>query len=243
VVIGSGMMASCFAAKGYDAHRGVVVFASGVSHSKSNDSTQFQRERTLLASQIAQHQDSMLLYFSTCSVDDPSERNSAYCQHKLAMEKLIQDKARRFLIARVSQVVGRGGNPATLVNFLLHAISNGIPFELWMHAERNLIGLDELFAVVHHIFTHQDLTNRFSNSILNIAQPNNTPVSALVAAIEAFTGNHALAQPCAAGSTYTIDTSAVQPVYEELGLQFPPTYLNQLLERYFPEYRKQTKAV
>ena len=72
MVIGDGMMAQAFGA--FQGEPGVVVFASGVSNSLETRPEVFARERRLLERTRAAHPEALLVYFGTCSVDDPDRR-------------------------------------------------------------------------------------------------------------------------------------------------------------------------
>lgn len=228
MVIGHGMLATSFAA--YAQVPDVCVFASGVSNSKTRDELAFQREEKLLRATLTTHSAVQFLYFSTCSIYDPAERDSAYCQHKLRMEALIQELSQNFIIFRVSQILGHSSNPNTLINFLLHTVTTGQHFELWEDAYRNIIGIDEVVRIVDYIVRLQPFPNR----IINIACPYNLTVREVVECVEHYTGRKALYSnvPKGAGN-YPIDTTAIQPILQELGITFPSNYLTILLHQFF----------
>src|SRR5690606_38120158 len=113
----------------------VIVFASGVSNSRETRRENFMRERTAVLSALNLHR--KLVYFSTCSIDDPSASHiSHYVRHKIEMESLIR-KSNSYLICRLPQVVGKSDNLNTLINYLFHCINTGAHFEVWKNATRN----------------------------------------------------------------------------------------------------------
>lgn len=77
MVIGNGMIAK--ACKAFIDDTSVTIFASGVSNSAEVLVENFQREFELLASQT---KDIKIVYFSTCSVNDPSVADTPYVRHK-----------------------------------------------------------------------------------------------------------------------------------------------------------------
>ena len=85
MVIGNGMIAKRFAA--YTGNDQFIIFASGVSNSRTNDTAAYNREAALLLDTIKHNKDKTLVYFSTCSIYDPGEKDSPYVLHKLKMEK------------------------------------------------------------------------------------------------------------------------------------------------------------
>lgn len=232
------MLATCFAA--YSEQSDVCVFASGVSNSKTHDTRAFKREEALLTETLTTHPNAHLLYFSTCSVYDPAERDSAYCHHKLHIESLIQAASNHFTIFRVSQILGRSSNPNTLINFLLQAIIARQHFELWEYAYRNIIGLDDVAHIVDYVLQHQ----LFQNEIVNLACPHNLSVREIVHAVEQHTGLQAQYSlvPKGAGN-YTIDLTAIQPVFYSLGLTFSETYLVSLLHSVYSDVEQIKKSL
>ncbi len=54
-------------------------------------------------------------------------------------------------IFRLTQVVGAGGNPCTLTNFIYNKIKDGQPFEAWAQAERNLVDVEHVARIVSNL--------------------------------------------------------------------------------------------
>src|SRR3990167_10458215 len=119
MIIGNGMMATKFAK--YKNDKNIIIFASGVSNSKETRPSEFAREFDLLKDVVSKDSGKTIVYFSTSSMYDPIEKNSAYVQHKLEMENYIQNNVNKYYIFRISQVIGRAKNN-TLINFLINNI-------------------------------------------------------------------------------------------------------------------------
>lgn len=237
MVLGNGLMAQLFSS--YSSRNDVCVIASGVSYSKISQPEQFERERQLLLHTVRQNSnpqnsDPLFVYFSTCSLYDPSEYDSPYCRHKLLMESIIREQCSKFLIFRISQAVGQSGNANTLLNFLLHSVYSERRFELWIQSWRNLIGVDEIRPLVEHCIAHE----QFYNTIVNIANPFMISVKTLVDEIEHFIGKKAFYTPIAKGAYYTIDISQLEPIITSLVLPFGECYNTLLLERYYPSFAR-----
>ena len=149
MVIGNGMVARRF--ESYKTNDQFLIFASGVSNSKNINPEAYARELLLLQTTIKQNPEKILVYFSTCSVYDPGEENSKYVVHKKQIEQLIQSNQRRFCIFRVSNLVGHSGNRNTILNFYVYHILNGINFDLWTNATRNLIDIDDMYQIADDI--------------------------------------------------------------------------------------------
>jgi nucleoside-diphosphate-sugar epimerase len=88
----------------------ITFFASGVSNSKQQDETEYQREISLL---LKQPKDQHLVYFSSLCIYYSQTR---YAQHKVAMERLIKENFQTYTIVRLGNITW-GRNPNTVINF------------------------------------------------------------------------------------------------------------------------------
>jgi nucleoside-diphosphate-sugar epimerase len=226
MVVGNGLLAKRFAV--YQSNSRVLIFASGVSNSKLADAAAFEREERLLSQTVAANPQACCVYFSTCSIADPSLAQEAYVAHKLHMEQVVQAAARQWLIFRVSNLVGNGGNPATVFNFLVQCIAQQRPFVLWGQAYRNLLDVDDAYALMDHFIS----TGR-RNCTINIANTGNFSSAEMVKAIELFTHRQGVYTTLQKGTAFDIDTTEVQRVVDALGVNFGGNYLLRLLNKYY----------
>ena len=213
----------------YTGENEFLVFASGVSNSKLNDSAEYAREMALLEKAIKKYPGKILVYFSACSVYDPEESGSRYVLHKKQIEEFIIENVERFSIFRVSNLVGQSDNPNTVLNFFVNHIRSGTNFDLWQNASRNLLDIDDLYKVVDFILKE----HLFSNEIINIANPESYPVTTIVNAIEKVLDARPLFIPIQKGSMYNIDIKMIEPLYAQLGIRFTGNYLDQLIRKYY----------
>jgi nucleoside-diphosphate-sugar epimerase len=227
MVIGNGLMAQRFSA--YQNNPGVVIFASGVSDSKSEDAEGFQREVLLVEHTLKSNPNSLFVYFSTCSINDPSLQQKPYLKHKLNIEQMIVESGNRYMIFRVSNVAGRGGNPKTIFHYLVHAIREGFLFDLWMHAYRNLLDADDLFSLIDYLISHGS-----PNSITNIANPVSFHLPEMVSTIENYFHKKANYKEVEAGNFFHIETPIVDQIAKQAGVDFDGDYLHRLLSKYYP---------
>lgn len=228
MVIGNGMIAKRFSSYGDD--KDILVFASGVSNSSSTGDVEYTREEALLSKAIQDNPHKTILYFSTCSIYDPSLQESMYVKHKLKMEQLIQQRCFSYIIFRVSNPVGFTENRHTVLNFFATHIQKQEHFTVWQYASRNLIDMEDVFKVCHHIVQ----SGGHRNEIVNVANPVNYPVISIIKAIEyhfSLKGNYSLAEK---GNSPLIDTTPIQPLFGLLHLHFDNDYLEALLQKYFP---------
>jgi nucleoside-diphosphate-sugar epimerase len=227
MVIGKGLLAKRF--ESYQHDERFLIFASGVSNSKTKNPDLYNRETALLRDYLHQYPDKIIVYFSTCSIYDPDEQQSAYVRHKLHIEELIRQKARQFFIFRVSNVAGHSSNPNTLLNYFFYHIRNGINFDLWTNACRNIIDIDDVFFIADELLKKTPA----SPAPLNIASPVDYPVKDIVSAIETFLGTKSNYVEVNKGSCFDIDLSAIRPVLERSATIFDTNYLAGLLAKYF----------
>ncbi len=228
MVIGNGMIAKRFSK--YADDKNIVVFASGVSNSAGATGADYEREEILLQQVIEQHPGSTLIYFSTCSIYDPSLRQSLYVLHKLKMEQLIKKNVPAHIIFRVSNPVGVTQNGHTVLNYFIQHIKTQQHFTIWQYASRNLIDIDDMYKICDYIINN----NQSYNSTINIANPVNYPVINIIEAIENHfgkKGNYLLAEK---GNSPLIDTTDIQLLFSKLHIEFNQHYLPALLQKYFP---------
>jgi len=225
MVVGSGMIASALSC--YKAEEGVLIFASGVSNSRETSETAFQRERALLETNLKQRRDTLFVYFSTTSIHDPDLVSSPYVLHKLAMERLVRFTANRYLIFRCSEVVGRGGNRANVVNFFHSRISNDESFDLWVNASRRLIDVEDVVASVTEVI---DVGAPAQGTIL-LTVDQLTHVEDIVAALEQTTGKKANYRRVAKGNCSNINQRA--DIDEAKVISVRENYAAHLISKYY----------
>ncbi|MBO9692902.1 NAD-dependent epimerase/dehydratase family protein [Chryseobacterium sp.] len=221
MIIGNGILAN--AVRFYD-KEDVIFFASGVSNSLEKDPVQFEREISLLKSVISQFPDKKLIYFSTCSIYDPSKTDSPYVIHKLAIEKIIAEQCPNFIIFRVGNAVGRGGNPNTLINFLKNSIMSENKLTIHSNARRILIGTDDIASFVGKYI------NDFNNEIINLAYPYQYSLPEILSQLEDHLGKKADYESINEGSFYNIEFNRLtEDFFTELS---PDEYLKKLYLSY-----------
>lgn len=227
MVIGNGLVARRFEL--YNSEDNFLVFASGVSNSKTKNPEAYNREMKLLKDNVQKYNTKSLIYFSTCSIYDHQEKGSAYVQHKLHIEDFIQTQAKQYHIFRISNLAGISSNPNTLLNFFFNHVKNGVNFDLWTNACRNIIDVDHAYLIIDHILKH----NLFPNQIINIANPINHPVKKIITAIETFLNIKSNYIEIDKGTCFEIDLSPIQHIIQKLGIRFDPEYLRDILNKYY----------
>ncbi len=228
MIIGSGLLAHAFS-RDFLQREDVCIYAAGVSNSSCADMGEFARESKRLeaALQQALHADTFV-YFGTCSVSDPEVSNTPYVQHKLAMEQMAREHHGN-LILRLPQVAGKTPNPHTLLNFLYARISRSESFNLWRHAKRNIIDVDDVAAIAYQLIAN----NSARNLTYNIANSINYLMAEIVSTIESVVGKRAIYEIVERGSEYLIDTSSTFHVLEDAGTRFGNDYLGKTIAKYY----------
>jgi dTDP-D-glucose 4,6-dehydratase len=227
MVVGNGMIANRFA--GYKNNNDTIIFASGVSNSGEHQPDQFARERLLLEQVVDEHAHKLLVYFSTCSIADDELQQSPYVIHKKSVEAFITANVQRYQVFRVSNVAGVSNNPYTLLNYFIFNILQNHPLTVWKNASRNIIGIDDLYAICDCILQER----LFSNSIVNVANRENYPVPFIIEKIEAHLHKKAICNVIDKGGNYQIDTSMTAQIIDRLHISFDNDYLPALLKKYY----------
>ena len=133
------------------------------------------------------------------------------------------------LILRLPQVAGKTPNPHTLLNFLYARISRSESFNLWRHAKRNIIDVDDVVAIAYQLIAN----NSARNFTYNIANLINYPMTEIVSTIECVVGKRAIYGVVERGSEYLIDTNSIFPVLEKAGIKFGDGYLAKVIGKYY----------
>ena len=225
MIIGRGLLASLF----IDSDReDTVFFASGVSNSLENRPEEFLREETLIRKTISENPDKIFIYFSTCSIYDSSKTASDYVLHKLKMEQLIKNLCEKYLILRVSNAVGKGGNPNLLMNYLVRSIKSKETINVHTKATRNLIDADDIRQI-----TFMLLENKIFNKIVNVAYIHNYAIIEILEIIERFYKTKLDLNVIKSGSGYDINVPDVEDYFRNNGLTNKESYLCNILEKYY----------
>jgi nucleoside-diphosphate-sugar epimerase len=228
VIVGGGLIARAFEPL---RHRlpAACVFASGVSNSTSTDAAPFERERKLLDETLARHAGAAsFVYFSTCSVDDPASRDSAYVAHKLGMEERVR-RHEGHLIVRLPQLAGNTANPHTLLNYLRDRIVRHEHFSVWGGARRNIIDVEDAARIVTDLL----LVERVRGETVVVANALDVAVLEVVAVLEEVLGEKGDYTVIQRGEGYAIDTRHLAAVIRRNGIRFDEGYLRAVVSKYY----------
>ncbi|WP_299176126.1 hypothetical protein [uncultured Chryseobacterium sp.] len=194
MIIGSGLIAT--ALKKIDTES-ILFFASGVSNSQETRSSEFEREFNLLKNTLEKNK-GKLIYFSTLSIHDQSKQDSPYVLHKIKIENYIRNSTDDHLILRIGNIVGKGGNPNTLFNFLKNQIITHNKFVLHNNARRLLLDIDDVSRLLESCI-------HFKNETINFAYPYYYDLKQIVGAIQKKTGKTAQYDEIDEGDFYKVN--------------------------------------
>lgn len=225
MIVGRGLIASLFTNCDRE---DTVFFASGVSNSLETRPEEFNREENLIKQTIAENPDKVLVYFSTCSIYDSSKTESNYVLHKLKMEQIVKNLSKNFLILRVSNAVGKGGNPNLLMNYIVNAVKNNETINVHTKATRNLIDVEDVKNI-----TFKFLDNKIFKSIINVAYLHNYSIIEILELIEELYNKKANINLIKSGSGYEVSIPIVEKYFIENNLHDKKWYLRRLLKKYY----------
>lgn len=227
MIIGKGLIASLFT----DCDReDTVFFASGVSNSLEIRPEEFSREENLITQTISQNSDKIFIYFSTCSIYDSSKTGSNYVLHKLQMEQIIKNSCEKFLILRVSNAVGKGGNPNLLMNYIVNAVKNDETINVHTKATRNLIDTEDIKNI-----TFELINNGLLNRIINLAYIKNYSIIEILEIIERFYDKKVSINLIKSGSGYDITIPDIENYFTKNNLDNKENYLQNILKKYYSQ--------
>lgn len=227
MIIGRGLVATAFAEE-WRHDKTTAIVAAGVSNSAESDPAEFGREAKLLDGIMSDSAISRIVYFGSCAVGNPAERQTPYLQHKARMEaRILADP--RGQVFRLPQVVGRGGNPHTLTNFLHTRIQSGEPFEVWARAERNLIDIEDVAILGTHVLRHP----ADYPAMMSLADTRSTCMPEIVQDMEHVLGLRANFTVLEQGVPFPIDTRDCQRAAQACGVPLGQGYLRSLLAKYY----------
>lgn len=114
---------------------GFIFFASGVSNSREDRETEYQREKDLL---LVQDKSKHLVYFGSLCI---FYSNSRYAKHKKEMEELVKQNFKSYTIVRLGNITW-GTNPNTIINYFRGQIARKEPIEI-QNTYRYIVDLGE----------------------------------------------------------------------------------------------------
>jgi len=231
MIIGSGFIARNFSnyVKEVD-ELNVCLYAAGVSNSQIQSKDLLEKEKKKIINFSKNFDEKKkLVYFSTCSIDDPLRNKSLYRRNKIDIEDIIKKKFKKFLIIRLPEVVGKSDNNLTLTNFLYNKIKKKEKFEVWSKAKRNLIDIDDAVALTINYLKNEKMKN-----IINVANSISFSILEIVKEFEILSkvkANYSLVDK--GDISWSIDVSSIAQEIKYCKIMFNKNYLRALLKKYY----------
>lgn len=180
-----------------------------------------------------------IVYFSSTSIYDLSNKNSLYVENHLRIEKLIGQYAANYLIIRIPSIVDSGPDGQSVLNFLVTSIFNNNFFKIQEKAKVNILDIDDLFFIADYILREKC----FKNQVINIANTESISIPDLVFNVETFFSKKANCSREPIGIEYSIDIDSIKPIVKLLGIKFGTDYIKRTLEKYYRHYKGIVKKV
>jgi nucleoside-diphosphate-sugar epimerase len=245
-VVGRGLIAQAFGTQAADLPDAIIC-ASGVADSRCTDPSEFLRERELLRGLVRRAivEDALLVYFSGAPVYGRSvgahvemaaalAPQSPYGRHKLACEEMIASSRARYLVLRLPNVVGPGGNPNQLIPSLVAQTAAGQVL-VRAGATRDLLDVADVVHIVRAL-----IRRGAANRILNVASGVSTPVEQIAELIRSILEVSASVTVVDGGDRQEFSTILVRsilPDYPHFDQDYPAT----VLQRHVPSIYRALK--
>ncbi len=244
-VIGNGFIAGHARAHFAERHPSTTLIAAGVSSVLITDVSAFEREATLVYDVIRKCRATgrTVVFLSTASAgmygasDSPGTEDGAvfpltpYGRHKLALERVCAISGVRWLVLRMTHIVGAGQQPHQLLPSLTRQLLTG-SITVHANASRDLLDVRDMLGILDSL-----LANDVHNEVVNIASGRPEDIERIVDGLEERLDVHAVRKRVempAKQATVDIDkVRSLVPGLETFG--FGPDYLPKLLDRHIGE--------
>lgn len=232
MVVGNGMLAKAFSS--YIKNENVVIYAAGVSNSSENFEENFQRELKLLEKCIKENANKLIIYFSTCSVNDETLKETKYVQHKSAIESYIKENVGSFIIFRLPIVIGDTKNSFTLFNFLKEKLLLNQEIFIQKNAYRYLVDIDD----VSNILTQLIDSNLFLNSIIDVSFSERISVLEITNIMKKEMSSKSTINIIDGGGSYDVEDQKLKNFISNFDIMFSEKYNEKLLIKYLKKQLK-----
>lgn len=225
MIVGNGMIAKAFYNRKIDTD--VTIFASGVSNSQETRESEFDREFSLLQTEVSK--DNHIVYFSTTSVYDESLKDTHYVLHKKKIEAYIQDNSKSYNIFRLPIVVGNTDNDLTLIKFLYKKIVSGENINIFVRACRYLLDVEDLSYLVSKILE----LGLFKNDIINFCISPSSPILDIINSLEQVTKTEVKKTIIDKGGCYQVDSEEILKFIEQIDYKVSHNYSFDTIKKYY----------
>jgi nucleoside-diphosphate-sugar epimerase len=244
-IIGTGFIARHTRRYFGDRHPDVTLIAAGVSTVLVNDVSAFQRESTLVYDVIRRCRAAgrTVIFLSTASTGmygaDQSVGSEGgavfpltpYGRHKLCLEHVCALSGARWLVLRLSHIVGRGQSPHQLLPSLTRQLLAG-SVTLHSGVSRDLLDVDDMMRMTDSL-----LTGGVRDEVVNVASGRSETIEDIVDGLEERLGTRAerklVDMPAKRGEVRIDKLRGLVTGFDDFGIG--PGYLESLLDRNIDE--------
>lgn len=245
-IVGGGFLARHFTAHFGDAHPDVTVIAAGVSTTAAADIAAFDREADLVGDVLrrCRRDGRLVVLLSTSSAalygsdgmpgveDGPVFPSNAYGRHKLALERVCELSGARYLVLRLTHLVGDGQQPGQLLPTLAHGVLAGA-VTVHPDAHRDLLDVRHVPPVLDAL-----CARGVHGEVVNVASGAPIAVPDIVDGVQRRLGVAAerrlVQRPPQLTRVSLAKLHRLVPEFAEH--DFGPGYLDDLLDRYLDSY-------
>jgi NDP-hexose 4-ketoreductase len=244
-IIGNGFIARHTRRYFGDRHPGVTLIAAGVSTVLDTDASAFERESTLVYDVIRRCKAAgrTVIFLSTASTGmygaDQSVGSEGgavfpltpYGRHKLCLEHVCALSGARWLVLRLSHIVGPGQQPHQLLPSLTRQLLSG-EVTLYSGISRDLLDVGDMMRMVDSL-----LTQGVRDEVINVASGRSEAIEDIVDGLEERLGTRAerklVDTPAKSGHVEVGKLRGLVAGFDRFGIG--PGYLKLLLDRNIDE--------
>ena len=200
MIVGNGLIATALKKSDINFDK-YVIFASGVSNSRLEDRSEFEKEFELIKEYL--NMDKKFIYFSSIHMLDPSQNKSMYVAHKIKIEKFIEQNFKDYIIYRLPIVIGQGGNAKSLFNFLYDSIRNKKNMNILVDSYRYVIDVED---VVYFVSQTLNITKNTINMVFD--KPYN--IIDIIKSFENVLNIKAVYDECVGGDFFEVNNTVLK---------------------------------
>jgi nucleoside-diphosphate-sugar epimerase len=229
MIYGNGLIAKSFIK--YKKNSKFIFFASGVSNSQEINKFKYIREIKLLNKILLNKRNNQIfIYFSSCSIFDPSKKKSLYVKHKLKIENIIRSH-NNYYIFRLPNIIGKSSNNFTLINNLIHKLKNNQKIEVLFKARRNVIDILDAVKLVDIILKK----SQSNNKTINIANKYNNKIIDIILYLSKILNCQPIIdlKKSLIKSSYSINIRYIKKYISLSKINFNKNYYKKILNKYY----------
>ena len=225
MIIGNGLMANIF--KLIDSNS-LLIFASGVSNSMEDNDKEYKREFDLI--KLNSNTNKKFIYFSTIDINNDRK----YFLHKKQIEEFISNNFQNYLIFRLPNIIGNGGNKNNIFNYFIKNITENNLIKV-QDVYKSLIDIDDILNICQYCMES-------NNCIINIASIEQIKVIDIINILSEELNIKPTIEEIKTNNIYTTikNSSVVEDSFIYLNI-IKENYTKNIIKKYTKKYTKNGK--